>query len=614
MTRSLKARSARTLAALAAFAIALALLSQSAAAAGSGPDVREVARQLAAQAAAPWPDLQRQDGSFRDDIRHPTPYGESILGYALLGTGLREHDDRLIGAAMKAFGWVIEHRSKRFRPSTFQNWSMAASYEMARRAIPDDPRFKGLLPGFRRLLRHQVLRRLKLSRHYGNHQLVEALEVLELERTGLRSTMRKSALGPRRREYLARAMTLLNKRIPGLAKSHTVNVGSNRTFILSDPPDQPLAYQGLSLGMYARALQLLGGRAGGVTPGVLRRVAEASWRLSAPDGDLGYMGRNNEEAWILAATAFGAHQAAVLPGTPAGRRARFEGVSARALARLVAVHMGGPDGLYIIPALRENFDAAKQAVDLSGGSAEFAGLTLVYLNLLADSPARGPAPDGVAADGDGISLLGRGPSLRAAVRHGDVWYATRAVLSAMHPGDLRYDSGLIVLKHRASDGSWRDVIPARPRVPLNSPADGAGPLLRTAHGRAILAAARIEPRPGGALELVGAYRRLGSGAAVGRAGAARIDPLRCGGAQVSFSARKGDRVEYSVFLRDGGGGPVVGPDSVSSGGTRVTFTPGAQVSIVRGLVSATAPFVARARLRWRADRGRLFRVGICDGG
>jgi hypothetical protein len=220
----------------------------------------------------------------------------------------------------------------------------------------------------------------------------------------------------------------------------------------------------------------------------------------------------------------------------------------------------------------------------------------------------------VAADTDGVSILGMGDSLRATVRHADVWYATRAVPSAMHPGDLRYDPGLIVLKHRASNGSWRDVIPVRPRVLLTSPADGAGPLLRTSRGRAILAARRIEKRPGGSVQLVGAYERLGSGKPVGRSGGARIDPLDCGGAQVSFSARKGDRLEYSVFLRDGGGGPVVGPDSVTSGGTRVTFTPGAQVSIVRGFVSATAPFVARARLRWTAPVGRLFKVAICDAG
>ena len=209
-------------------------------------------------------------------------------------------------------------------------------------------------------------------------------------------------------------------------------------------------------------------------------------------------------------------------------------------------------------------------------------------------------------------MLGRGESLRAAVRHGDVWFAARAVPSVVHAGDFRYDPGLIALKHRTSNGAWRDVIPTRPRVPLASSSDSTGPLLLTPRGRAILSAGRIERRPGGAVELVGAYQRLGSGRPIGRGGVERIEPVDCGGAQVSFSARKGDRLEYSVFLHEGPGGPTVGPDSVVSGGTRMTFTPGAQVQIRHGYVSASDPFVLRARLRWKAQAGQLFKVALCD--
>jgi hypothetical protein len=608
----LSRRTAISRAALAAIAGLLALGAGTAAAAAPGYDIREVARQMSIQAAAPWPHLQRAGGSFRDDIHEPTPYAESILGYGLLQTGLREHDDKLIGSAFKAFGWVIRNRYTRPRTSVFQNWSMAASYNLARRAIGGDSRFRRLVPGWQRLLRHQVVARLDPTSHYGNHQLVEALEVLELRSTGLRSGFSKGVIGPSRSKYLKDATGLINRRIPGMAAARTVNVGGDPTFLLSDPPDEPMAYQGLSLGMYARGLQLMGGGARGATRSVLRSIAEASWRLAAPDGDLGYMGRNEEQAWTLSATAFGAHDAAI-SGGPAAERARYQGVADRALQRLAAAHMGGPDGLYILPGLRQDFRVGKRAITHgAAGSAMFVGLTLVYLNLLAGSPDPGPAPSGVAADQDGTAILGSGESLRAAVRHGDIWFSTRAVPSVIHSGDVRYDPGLNALKHLTSDGAWRDVIPARPLVDAGAPSDSTGPLLRTPRGRAILSAHRIVARPGGTVDLVGAYQQLGGRRKTGRAGVERIEPVACG-AQVSFSGRKGDRLEYSVFMHDGKGGPAVGPDSVTSGGTQVAFTPRARVQVRRGYVSASDPFVARVTLRWTAQARRLFKVTICDG-
>jgi hypothetical protein len=68
-----------------------------------------------------------------------------------------------------------------------------------------------------------------------------------------------------------------------------VDVRGRRTFVLSDPPDNPLPTRVLSLGMYARAIPLLGPKR--AAPPRARRskqVAQASWWLTAPDGDLGW--------------------------------------------------------------------------------------------------------------------------------------------------------------------------------------------------------------------------------------------------------------------------------------------------------------------------------------
>jgi hypothetical protein len=255
--------------------------------------------------------------------------------------------------------------------------------------------------------------------------------------------------------------------------------GKDNTLLLSDPPDKPLAYQGLSIGLYARAMDQLGHPSARAEL-TLRRALEASWRLSAPDGDMSYFGRNQEEAWTLAATAYGARIAEKLSSTSDSRRARYEALALRALQRIKQVHIGGPAGIWPVPATAINADESTSAID-HGGYAPYGGLALMFLDMLADTEAPKNSDAGeLYSDHGGTAILGRRDSLFATERIGKLWFAVRARPSIDRPTDVRYDGGLLRAKVQTSDGGWFDLVPTRPRLPINGP-DSAGPLIVRDH-------------------------------------------------------------------------------------------------------------------------------------
>jgi hypothetical protein len=278
-----------------------------------------------------------------------------------------------------------------------------------------------------------------------------------------------------------------------------------------------------------------------------------------------------------------------------------------------------------VPGLRQDGHPRNTLmIDGSGGTAPFVGLTLVFLNFIADGPARHtPPPVPLLADRNGVTVHGRGEAKFATARHDDVWLAVRPHQSFHRFTDLRYDGGLVQLKRRQSNGAWLDLLAARPHVP-EGPPDSAGPLLVTRHGRRALGGDRLRPLAKGGVRVSGAYRRIGAAHGGVRGGVETIRPTRCG-AEVSFGGRRGERVEYSVFLpdrppREQPGrqysdplrGPVTAPGSVSAADTFVSFDPSAKVTLRHGYQSATDPHVVRARLRWKLDRDRTLRVTICQ--
>jgi hypothetical protein len=589
----------------------LAVVTPGAAVGKNRDEVRQLARSLSRSIGKPWPDRQYRNGRFVDEVGGHSAYGEAVLGYALVDAGLREHRRRWVRTGLRALRYATGHPSE---TSVFQNMAVGLAYRLADRRLGHDDSWRGIRRTVEDFMRRQELQHLDPENpHFGNHLLVEALEVLTYVGSGVTSGDPDAIVGPGRDYRYDFTSDFIRSQVPGLFAGEVRRSRGLYTLLFSDPPDMPLVYQGLSIGLYARAVENLGvTRAGSRAAELLRRALEASSQLVGPDGDLAYAGRNLEEGWALSATAYGARVASRLPGTSRSETARYDALALRALERLRDAHIGGPGGIYVVPALRSDFDRSRLAGDHGAGYAPGGGLALMFLDMLADEHSRDSDGDaGVMADHDAVAVLGHGASLYATQRAGDVWMAVRGRTSQDHATDLRYDAGLIRAKVRRG-GGWRDLIPVRPLLPPTG-RDSAGPLLRTGGGTAAFVADRLRAPGGDYLEMEGGYRRLRGTPDVHRHAWARFRPVSCG-VQVSFPLRAGDRGEYSVFLRDPDNSGRKKDGVVRSGGAVVTADPKPRIAISHDWIAATDARVLRERMRWEVDERVRVRVRICADG
>jgi hypothetical protein len=571
-------------------ALGCLLLALGAAALPAPAAAGEGIERLARAHAAPWPALQRPDGSFEDRLRRGR-YGESMLGLSLLGTGLRAGDRRLVGAGLRGLGWVIDRPGLRdAHPSVFEHYAVAAGYNLARARLGADARFRALRPRWERWLRgvKPVLLGRRLPFH--NHHLVEATAVLELTATGLTSGEPGSVLTDRVASH-RQAAELVKRVVPRLSHGRSTRVPGGAAALLVDTPTGHLAYQGLSLGFYARALKLLGTAAGVEARATLRRAARASIALSAPDGDTAFVGRSQEQSWALTLTAFGALRAA--DGVRASERRELAALARRSLRRLELLHPVRSFGTAITPALGQDFEAARPGLDGYADGAGFSGLTLLGLLWAAEEPqpsfARAPARHGNA-------LLKAGRGDLAVVRSPGMWWAVRR--TADPRCGLRCDFGLVALKVRRGDGTFADVIRARPRAPGT-----AGPVLL--RGRRRLEPAGVVMRRRGRSLIVGA--RLGR-----RYARFRFLPGRCGPV-MSWPVRRGDLFEYSTYL-PAGSRLRRRRDGLQGGGLRLRSRAQLRARATgERLVSGAEATLTRSRVLVRAGRSGALRIEHCPG-
>ncbi|HZH25273.1 MAG TPA: hypothetical protein VEY49_10235 [Solirubrobacteraceae bacterium] len=562
-------------------ALALALCLPAAPAAASGWS------DLAHELAAPWPGIQRPDGSladYLDDVSDSyggfpdTRYGNALMGYALLQTGLREGDRRIATAGRRALMFAMDPGRVWHRPSVFEQLAVAGAYNLTR----GRPGFGRARARWARWLRGIRTVRLQYEDRYGNHWLVDAVTVLELRRSGLRSPRNSSIAGGGAAAARRRAVELINARIPKLFRG-------GRPWLLSDPPDSPVAYHGLSLGLYARAVALLGRSAAPAARRVLRQAVRSAALITAPNGDSGYFGRSQGQAWPLPGVAYGAELAARLGGLSRREQARAHGVAQRALDRLRTAYPIGPGGQLITPALATDLRAGARGLDAYSGAPSMAGLTLAQLNWLLELRPDEHARASLPADRRLERVVSQGPGRFAVVRRGAVWLAVRMTRSTNGPQarDLRYDAGLAHALTRGPDG-WRELVPQRPRNGGGRPLS-AGPVLLDGGGGHFHGDS-IGVRGDGSVRVTGEFRR--------RAGRSRrasvvIRPLRCGVA-LALVARRGERFRASAFFSRR---PRVSPSGATDGSQLVV--PGAD-RIQAQLAPGTLASGERARL-WRVD-------------
>jgi hypothetical protein len=573
-----------------------------------------LAARLDARIAAPWPQLQEPDGRFRDILGGGTRYGEAALGYALLQAGVRERAPTLIRTALRGIYRALRAQRLHVRQSVFENLSVAAAYDFARRRLRGDTEFRRMRPRWRRFLASRRFKELDSGHNYDNHYLADAVATLELLRTGVRSSDPRAVVG-NPSAALADVEQLVNFRVPAMAAQAGETVHGARTFVLSDPPDNPLAYQGLSLGLYARAIALLGPRASPVARRTLAEVARASWWLAAPDGDLAWMGRSDEESWALAGTAYGAATAARLPATGRRGAADLRALAVRALARLRGYGVG-PDGLYITPAVRRAKARAARGLDSNAGGPSFTGITLMMLNWALPELRRGAGGGAIGSDRDGGSRLSVGPSRVAVVRRRNVWFAVKPTPTWGRPDDLRYGFGLLALKVRRH-GRFTDVVPVRPqpgvapsqpRTPSGptsgprvlTPPDSTGPvLLRPGAPAGFPYGDAMSVRRDGAVLVTGGYRDA-AGTTL-RTGVTFTFVPTPAGVRLSVPRRRGDRLQYSAFFPRAR--PRRRPHGLEGAITAVSWNGRARVRLLGGYASAVDRDLVRARITLAPARG-----------
>jgi hypothetical protein len=571
-------------------------------------------RPLARQMAAPWPPLQLPEGTFPDYLHGDQPprstrYGEAVLGYSLVQTGLREGDEALIDAGLRGLEWFVGRSDlQRDHPSVFATAFVASAYNLARRRLDDHPRFAHARPAWERWLRRAKLLWLPDTGHYGNKYLVEALAVLELLRSGLDGGGAGSILAD---HELARrrAVRLLVLRVPRMAEREGFQLGAARGFVLSDPSaGSPLAYHGLSLGMYARGLELLGSGATDAARRTLREVAHCSEVLAAPDGDLAYVGRSQEQGWSLALTAYGALSAAAIERPDVATRLR--GLAGRAVRRLRDAHGVGPKGFFITPSLRPDYRGT-HGLDSYAAAIGYSGLTLAALNWAIDrfgddDPA--VPVDAVAADAGSRAFKIRPASARndLTVVRGPHWFALRSAASS-RAQDLRYDFGLVALKAPDGDGGWRDVL--RVRAHTRDGPDSLGPVLRRSGGIGLPEAESVSVGRDATVTLTGGFRTA-NGRWLRRGVRFRYEPL-ASGVRLIFPTEAGDRIKYGVLFRAGAHAPSVEADRVFDDEQLVTFDPEATVALdAATYASGTDGELVRANILFPAGSGGAVRITV----
>jgi hypothetical protein len=553
---------------------------------------------LAADMAQPWPGLMDARGRYPDYVQGTDPeYPPPVLAYGLLQTGVRTGRHELIDTGLRTMNAAVRDIRPDNKDGVFHLFAVASAYNLARTELSDEPLFREHRAEWEAWLERAPLRFLPVTSHYGNKYMVEAVAILELERSGLTSDVKGSALANRGRSDLM-ARQLVNVVAPRAAAASGTRFAGGRAYVLSDPSNNALAYHALSLGFYARAIELLGPRASATARSTLRGVARASWGLQAPDGDLSYIGRSQGMAWTLALTAYGSEVAAA---ADAGWGPRFHAVSDRAIQRLETRYGNGPWGWWITPSREGGLHAAGKGLDTYATGPSYTGLTLVGLNWAIEHAEQHERTVGtLAGDAPGARRLSSPRTEFAVVRSGDTWFAVRTSRS-YGARDLRYDDGLVALK-RPRGGVWVDVV--RPRPHTRSGFDSAGPVLTTPAGRALPDASRADVQ-GSTVTLRGGYRTR-DGRWVRRGESFRYGAVPCG-VKIVVPRRPGDSIAYSVWFTAAPahtGSTLTGPDAT------VTATPRFTVKRRDGGSSAVDPKLKRAEMRFAPGRGPV-RITIC---
>ena len=547
-----------------------------------------------------WVPYQNADGTFIDPVLgRGSAYGTTMLGFGLLRAGARNEDPALIAAGIRAFNSRLRSRS-RVR-SYFELLPFAKGYVFAKNELADDPLWRQSRAGWERYLRSFVRGPYTGSAAgciarptcYHNHEAVQTAAEIALLKTGLRSGDRRSPLRhPKRLER--RILREVNRVVPPFIGRQGSLRGVRRLRgigLLSDSGSWPLAYHSLSTAMYAVSLQAL--PAGRTREGrkALRRATRASLGLMAPDGDVAWLGRRQQEAWAAASAVTAGIAGARVVRIRIGERDSLRTMARDALIRLVTHHPISANGLANTPRTftdpAPDFSRGVQSDPINSN-----GLAVFLLNLAADR-AGTYSTSSIPMDFDGHMIV-PDQSGFASVRHAGVWYAVRRLARRT---DLRSEFGLLAVKVRRGDG-WQDLLEPRPVSGHGTLTGGStiGPVIVRGGRRYRPLGLRFRPGAAGAMTVVTQFS----------AGSRRFTvPVRYtpvpDGVSVGLATRPSDIVEFTSFH------PTAElqffPDGVGDKSAKIAVPRLEGVTRREGFVSCCEPQLTAVTLRVLPDAG-----------
>jgi hypothetical protein len=376
--------------------------------------------------------------------------------------------------------------------------------------------------------------------------------------------------------------------------------------VLSDAPDNPIAYHGLSLGLYARAVHLLGSQAAPVARRVLRQTVWATALMMAPDGSIAYFGRSQEEAWAPAGAAYGAAFTATLPDSSRAVAVVASTVATRSLERLESEYPVGRQGIAITPAIGGGLYPGWRGLDGYAAGPSMGGIALMMLEWTLDVAPPDRTTGGLPGDYRLAATVSQDNGRFAVVRKGPTWMAVKQTVA--HAGrsrrDLRYDVGLTYAMRREG-GAWHELVPERPRTDFSGRASAA-PALLAGGVKSQFAGERMSVSRRGAVRVSGEF---GVDTGAPRPGSLLYRVVPCGVA-LALSAQAGDTYRLSLFFstrpRVAGARASDGRQTVRVSADRTTLT----LSHER-LASGDEPRLWRVNADLHAQTARRLGVTYC---
>jgi hypothetical protein len=383
-------------------------------------------------------------------------YGETFLAYGMLRATERDPALDLIPDAARAL-----EKSDSVAQAPFSLLGLAESLIRARGALGpaatnaindavlSDPPFGSHAPGAQCYQQAGCYDNLTLVNGAGVLAVLAALP----GRSGAAHTTFAAPASAARE-----ALGLLGRTMPAAEIADgRLEIDGNRLTgaVLSDPTRDPTAYLALSAMMLGRALEL----AVRPPPAALlafQRAIVALLGLTAPNGDISYMGRGQGQVWTMASAAAACALAMRLLPRETFIASHCEGVVDAELDALTVRRALGGVGIAVVPRL-----TWRRGVDPYVGRVNYNGLCVYALNLTADAlqglPDSPEQPIPGAESGQRYSEPA-GPGLATTSLDG-LWFAVHRENSA--PGDSRWGFGLLGAQ-RLTHGTWTSILTDRP--------------------------------------------------------------------------------------------------------------------------------------------------------